>query len=369
MQFSEFAYMYDFDSIFRMIKLAISATLFLMLVALNRYTIKKIILYAVVLMIVFLVEIHISNTDFLVYLLLIMCFPRGSFEKFISFDVFLKTTSVFIIMLLCSMGIINNYIHVTHFAEKQSLGFSHPNILSMFICTILVEWLYLRFNKMKLWDWVVILGIMLVNYNIAASRTSTFVFLLIYVLFLVANYFPRMYNSKLVKYLFVVSMPLMAMFSFVGAWLYVQGNQTFIMLNELFTGRWEGALMVFHKYGVTLLGQKLELFSSRMAALNGVSYFSVDNAYFYCVLQYGILYFILLCVTYIAVIHYAMNNHIWHLALFCLFFVIVGFGESYLLNPLYNVALLCLFRVKDMSFGGESKRKNRRVMILRRAFH
>ena len=346
---SELSFVYSAATAVRIIKVATCFILMIMLLVNQRYSVRRLVAYSMIMALLLIILLQIKQVSFLTNILFILCFPRKNLNQFIRVDMFLKVISAIVIFSLCALGIVDNYVHVTNFAEKQSLGFSHPNILSTFIYAILIEWLYLRYGKMKLYDYCGILIIWYVVYKIAASRTTAYTFILMYILFICANISPRIFYHRGIKWIFGCIVPIMVVGSFVAVRLYEVGNPLGIALNTVMSGRLGGAIKAMHANGVHLFGQDIEFIGTRFAkSLSQI--LLVDNAYYNCLLQYGIIYFIVLCVMYTYVMGYSVRIRKIEITLFCTYYALTGFGESYMLDPIYNIMLLCIFGIRGISF-------------------
>lgn len=65
-------------------------------------------------------------------------------------------------------------------------------------------------------------------------------------------------------------------------------------------------------------------------------------------MMYGLIAFIVLCMAYMVLMNYSMRRKLFHIALMCLFFILIGVGESYMLYPVYNVTLFCLLQIESL---------------------
>lgn len=343
---SELSYMYDLRFVSQVVTYVTIAALLFLLV--NKYTRKKAFIYMAFLLLIFLIEVNITDRSFLIYILLIMSMPTEHFDKFLSFDVKLKTACAIVVFGMCALGITNNYIHITGFTAKQALGFSHPNTMSTFVYAILLEWLYLHYKKMKVRYWIAILGIWFIIYYLAASRTVAYTFLFVYIFFIIANVKPGLLYKKTIHIAFVSTFPIMALLSLGAVSLYNSGNQTIVYLSYLMSNRIKIMAAFMERYDVRLFGQEIELIGSRMSKLQNVKPLILDNAYIRCLLLYGGLYFVLLCIAYPLLTNYLMRKQQIALVLICVYYAIIGFGEFYMLNPIYNVGLLCLLGMEKI---------------------
>ena len=348
---SEIPYMTDVSALHSLTEYLTIAMLLLMLIGLNLRTLNRLVAYIAFAILIFFIEVQVVQKAFLIQILFMMCYAQKDFDKFVSFDLKIKIFVSLTIFALCGLGVLNNYIHITDFAEKQALGFSHPNIMSAYVQAALLEWLYLRYKKMKWYEWGANIGIWLVIYKLAASRTTAYTYFIIYLLFILARVTPKIMYTKVVKYIFTCLMPVIAAVSFIGVSLYNKRNAVIVALDAFTSRRFSAWARLLQTYGVSLFGQEVEVIGTRTAKLLGVRAMTLDNAYFYCVLRYGIIYFILLCALYIYIIYYAMCNRQIQTALVCVYYIVAGLGESIMMNPIYNIMLLCLLSVNEINFG------------------
>lgn len=84
-------------------------------------------------------------------------------DKLIKFDIKFKLVWLFFILSLYYTGFLQGvsdyYGREGYIRFKQSMGFKHPNIFPMFVFIILTEYIYIRFEKLKSYEWIGVLGI------------------------------------------------------------------------------------------------------------------------------------------------------------------------------------------------------------------
>lgn len=337
---SELSYKYNSSVIMRYTQITTIMILLSSLFLNRKYRIKEFLKYIAFLLMVFLIEINVSDRAFLVYILFMISAQKIDLAKLIKFDVKLKTALLIFVIFLCEIGYINNYAAVINGSYKQALGFSHPNTFCCFAYTIILEWLCIHFKKAKWRNYLLALALFICIYAIGGGRTSSYTFLLIYFLFVIAKITPKVFYSKISSFIFTIITPLMAFMSFLTAYLYSQGNTYMTVLNELMSYRIGLSSYFMDNYDIKLFGQEVLTISTRSADLGNVQSLILDCAYIRCILVYGAIYFSILIVMYIILLRALLYNKQIEYALFALFFVILGVGESYMLNPLYNISML-----------------------------
>lgn len=308
----------------------------------RKYSLKKFVMCAVFLMILFWIEIAAPDKQFLVGTLFIVVAQNIDVQKGLKLDIKLKTILTLGVILLCSLGVIENYAVVSNGIYKQSLGFSNPNVLTCYALAILAEWLCLNYGKMKKWQWVAVALIWYLINEVGGGRSSSYTFLVILVLFWLANYFPKIFYGKISQLLFGVITPCMAILSFVLVYFYNRGNLFVIALNQIMTGRIRMSSYFLSTYGIKPFGQQIVTVSSRRAATQNIAAMIVDNAYVKCILVYGWIFLVFICAVYAILFLKLIRDKRIEIALLALFFVVLGLGEVYMLNAMFNYSMLFL---------------------------
>lgn len=339
---SELAVACDLDALREAISYASLLLLLISLLLLDRYTKTEIIKYLVFLAVIFLVEITITERALLIYVFFMILAQHIDVEKLLRYDIKLKVCMLIVIVGMCAAGVIDNYSDVINGTYKQAWGFQHPNTFTCYVLTILVEWLCVRYGKMKWYEWLLVIGCALAVEHIGGGRSSVYTFAVIFLLFVLAAVVPKLFYTKLVKLAFAVVTPLLAALSFLAVWLYNQGNAFAIKLNSILTTRISLASRFLNTYDLKIFGQEIEYISTRQAQIDGVSSNILDNAYIHCALSWGILIFAAIIIGCCGMLRKWLKNKQVNMALFSLFFILLGIGETYMLNPLYNVSFLCL---------------------------
>lgn len=292
------------------------------------------------------VEISNFNKYFLIYLFFILNAYGLNFYRFICFDLKIKIITIFCILSMCITGIVDNYTAV--FAGgvvKYAYGFRHPNTFTCFALAILIEWLMIRYKKMRGFEWICNLTIFGLVFKYGGGRSSSYAYLIIYFLFILAKREPGIYYNKISEFVFSIITPLMGALSFLGIYLYMYGYEFMRTVDNMLSGRFQAASTFLVKYGINLFGQDISMVSSRNSWDYSVSAQILDNAYAKCLLMYGLIVFLLIMLGYIFLLRQLIKTKHVELALCALFYVIIGIGESYMFDPLYNITLLCLVNV------------------------
>lgn len=350
-QQSEFIYYAHAASIYKM---GSYLTIFMLCCCIfvdSRYRIKEFYIYAFFLALIGLIYLNRSNRTFLVYMFFILAFKtvKNDFRRLVLFDLKVKLMLLIFVLLMCCVGVIDDYSSVWGSGIiKHAYGFYHPNTLGILCFAILVEWLYLRYEKMKITEWILIFVIAYLMYRIAASRTATYTFSIILVMFFVAQRWSRFFELKISKAILILLTAIFAGISWWILFLYIKGNTIAQAINSLTTQRLRYAANFYAEYGISVFGKNIEFVSSRAAQLQGISSEILDMAYVRGPILFGIIFSAIVFIGYMILVKKCLDNDGGirgmniGLALFVTYYVILGLGENYLLNPVYCVPMILI---------------------------
>lgn len=311
------------------------------------YTKKEVVIYVLFLLIVFLIEYNWNDKNFLVYMAFIMGFKgiQYNFSKLVSIDFVVKLSCLVGTVVLCLVGCLDDYIAVFgNGTIKHAFGFYHPNTLGLMLFSILLEWLYLRYKKLHVWEWLLIGGCILGVNEIVASRSSVYTFTLIYFLFIIARVRPKFFQKRFVKVLFTLSLPIIAVLSYFMVYLYANSNAFAVEVNLIMTNRLKYAVRFINEYGFSLFGKSIKLVSSRAAQAQNISSEILDMSYVRAPIMWGVLFSLIFFVGIIFVTKRALDTKQINLALFSLFYIIIGFSEASLLVLCFNITMLLILK-------------------------
>ena len=296
---------------------------------------KDIWLYALLAGVTVLTQYVQRSATLVVLVLFVVSARRLDFREIIRYDVKLKLVWLGVIILLYVTGIVKNiegyYGNIKYSVYKQALGFQHPNTLAIFTFTLVMEWLLLRFKSFRVWEWVAILVIWFVVMGISQSRSTGYSMLFLVFVLMLAKRFPKIIYSKPVRILFVAAPPVTAVLGIVLSSLYTRGNTFVRALNKQMTGRIYLQTLFLKGYSVNLFGNDIEPLAQ---------YYTLDSAWIRCLLSYGLIFFIIFILLYMWVIYKAMISENIEMAVFSLFFVLMGFGETSMVRIAINVSML-----------------------------
>jgi hypothetical protein len=272
-------------------------------------------------------------------------------EELVRVDIAVKIFVLGTVLFMCFIGYLPNYTKLINGSYKQGFGFSHPNGLAGITFIILLEWMYIRYKKIKIWEYVLIIVFASAVWNVAASRTNAYTFILIFVCLILSKVFPKLFKSKIVINFLALLPLIITIVSFGLIRLYEKGNAYVLAINEILTRRITHASLLLDRYGVSMFGQYVNTRGTRSVDYSSDALFSVDMLYIAVPIKYGVFILALLVIGYFFFIKRSAAKGNYKLVLMATYFIIMGFAETYLYRLQYNFTLaLLLTYVNERSY-------------------
>lgn len=218
---------------------------------------------------------------------------------------------------------------------RYALGFLHPNLLGFSLVFICIMFL-LKNRRLDKIGVALFIALSCFCYFIPNSNSSCFIILLLIILGIISNYLKAMnLTGGQNRTLFVISS------SFV---LFTILSSYFIIYSEVFKdyiislpgelwARFSLAKDALDKYEITLFGTPIEVTQN----------FTVDFAYTFIPICYGISGFVLFLTFFIYSIRKAVYKYSYELLAIFILMTIYGISETVIFTPLFMFVFLCAY--------------------------
>lgn len=241
------------------------------------------------------------------------------------------STIIFLtVFLLSKAGVIYDDIYyfsrVGEITVRHSYGFKHPNQMFLRYFIILILFIYIMADNLKLKHIVITMPLSYFMYVATKSRTGMICIVILYLAVFILKYGGKKIN-KLMAWGFSYTCIIISVIS--GIMLFIpKESLLFIFLDRLFTGRIYLMQKYFEKNSATILGSPL------------ASGIVIDNSYIYMLTHYGIA--IILC--YIAITAFVSKRCYKQKNYYALFIIglihIYAFMENVLVSSTFNITFL-----------------------------
>lgn len=319
------------------------------------YSLQDIILMFAVSAILFVAYLK-SGYNHIFYFLIVFLGMKGiKAEKIVKIDFAVKAFLSFIVIICSVSGMIEHYV-TYRTGEKilrYSLGFSHPNTLASIVFSLIIEEIYISHRKVNGFYVLTIWLIDIILYMITANRTVVFLLGMFPLLLLNGNERGKNKQNNKKSVSAVCCYPSALLFSFL-AMKYTGKIKVFTRIDGWFSNRFYNARVLYDRYGIAVLGQKVKLISVKTARLLHSSVALLDIAYLRMLIQAGPVVLAIFGYMYCKSCSRAAEKNDKFLLHILFMFILYGFCESGFNNVFINFTVLLMVEV---FYGNEWKEK------------
>ena len=342
--FITMAYMYTnvdiispYVDIFNKIGLILLTILFV--IQFRKYNIKTLFIMVIV-FITLIISIYKIKSYYICQLLLILLVSKNiDINKFIKNIFFIQVFMFCTVVLFHMMGMTTDVIKYREDGSiRNSLGFSHPNRLGNYIFIMILEYIYIRKAKLKLYNYLII-GLVLITTNYFSDSRATLysmivTLIIIYIYNIVGK---KILTNKFSKIIIINSFLILSILSFSLCYFYRNGNEMAEKINEALSNR------------ILLMNRELENRTIKPYGyeLNSIENerIVIDNAYGNIVIMYGwvinIFFLVLFTINFIEL--YKRENYSMIIVLFG--YLIYSMFETHIFKVPFNPFLITFSQV------------------------
>ena len=328
--------------VLRCIAVALIA-LFIWCLCLNKY-LKDQVIIIILLLIIAITTLYTShNTGLLITIMSVIVASQDNFKKILKL-IFTERLSInLFINLLSICGLIQNKITLSKDGEivtKYGLGYDNPNRLACVIGMLILLYICIREDKLKLKNIIEIGAVIIATYYLTGTRSILYTLVPMFFILIYLKYFRRVgiltgiYNF-VANYCLIVG----ALIGIGIPYLMSIGNSSIQKylptLNNIASQRFFYAALVMSQYPIKFFGGNVYFKS-----LTFYNYNVVDDGYVRLLYAYGILGFLLFMCFSILTIRklISVNKPYW--ALPFIVCAIWGVVEDVLYSTNFNFAIL-----------------------------
>ncbi len=308
----------------------ISFAIIILKIFITKYNIKEIIISLVILIVSIISEYKTSDMRIVWFALFLI----GS--KNIEFKSIVKN-SLYTIILCCSTFIIMSLLGLSNISSindvkglRFSFGLGHPNMASAYYCIITSLICYLKKDKIKIWN-IIVLFISGITVFLLTKCTTGLILSSFY-LFLFLLLKLDVLKIKSIQYSIFIFLLLLVAFFSIAPIVY---NNNFAYVDSLLTGRISQANYYINKYGINLFG------SNVFSDLNSPTTNNIlDNGYIRILVVNGLSSYIFILFNYIYILKKCLKNENYNLFILIAFFIIYMCVENVSTYIFMNVTFL-----------------------------
>ena len=299
---------------------------------------SKITLIMIGITILSIIIYYFSKNKKLLILTILLCSLRNT-NKDKLIEVGLKTYIIVFFMIVISslLNLIPDWTYPKEQILRHSLGFYYPTITIAFYLMIVLMYVYLRKNKITIYEIIILQTLNVFLYKYTDGRTSFILatIILVFVLLKKISIINTILKNNIFKYILKICcyiLPVLSLtFILLMVYLYGINNSFSYRLDDILSNRIELSYEALKEYKITLFGQQIQwkgwggIGYDENINLKGYTYNFVDNSYVRLILDCGVIFTVLVIVGYTSILikNYKSSNY-WNILII---FVILCIAE------------------------------------------
>ncbi len=284
------------------------------------------------------------NKTMVLYMLIIIAAEDIESEDVIKISLLIQSIILSAVVFLSQIGIIEDYIRDPDIRPRHFLGFIWTSMGPYLYFFIVLEIIYLKKEKISKLQYLIMFVMGYWFYAMTDSKMAFFLITLILLFFSVLNKQIRQgfFLKKIKKISYFIPFSI-AVFAIMIHLLYTENNKLIKKINDVLSGRLQLGYQAIKEYGIKLFGQPIEWIGySRMEELKG-TYNYVDSSFVRLLLEFGLLFLILVIIAYGLILKRSIDNKDFYLGWIVIFVLIFNITEPRLVNLTFNPFILLSF--------------------------
>lgn len=326
----------------------------ILIILYHAYRRNKIVIAATGAFIVLLTCITSSNTVMIWCLLFIVAAIDIDSKMIIQVSAVVQGIMLLGTIALSQVGIIEDHIFSATTRARHGLGFDWATTAAIIYFFFMLQYIYLRREKMKWFEFLILEAVNYILYHLTDSRMAFLAGTLSILLFAIVTLAKSRWKiSQRLGYLFCILPVVISVFAILLHVFYNENNALFVKLNSLLSDRLQLGFNAVQTYGITLWGQQIT-WGGFDVNESTVGYNYVDCSYMQLLLEFGIVFLILVLAIYTYMIYRAIKVKDYYLVWICVLILIFSITEPRLMNFTFNpIPILVLTNLRN--YDRESK--------------
>ena len=266
----------------------------------NKYSNRALGLYGVIGLLGGATALKIGNVGFLVTIITCFAIRKENIDRVIKCIYELELVLLIFNILVSLVGTLVGEMSIfttIYGVERCNFGFTHPNTFSIILFNLILMWIYLHFDKIKVKNilCILILGTVLFYF----TKTRTFLINVVGVCFLLVYSRKQTKLKELIlKKVAMLVTPVIAMLTYILSFMYLKGNPIALIADQILNSRIKLAAYGIENFGITLFGENLSDFVFKWDPKWQLGSFTFDNIYSYFLSSVGLIWLVIICICF-----------------------------------------------------------------------
>lgn len=267
-------------------------------IILKKLSIKRLIVYSVIIILSLYTSIVTGQYGFLITVVAVMAIANYDFDSVIYF---IYSWELILFVTHTGIALLYNFLPGVSIAqiisgvERFNFGFGHPNTFSVYLFNLIIMWTWLHYKRIKTKNVIQIFFIALVSYAFTRTRTSLFDVAVLCLMLLIAKHYQQ---NKILSILSKFIVPFLSIFIFLMITQFITGNPVVLFFDNLLSNRIRLGAYALYFYGPTLFGQDISFGNVTWDSFWRLNGFTFDCTYTSLIMMQGIVWLIILSIGF-----------------------------------------------------------------------
>lgn len=314
------------------------------------YDSKTIMLIGAIVAIACAISINVGNNVLICSMLFVIGMHDLEFDTIAENVVKIYLVGMLIVIFLSLIGLIPDWVYFEGNRTRHSLGYIYPSHATSYIFYCILLFCYTKKDKLSIWHVILLEAFNLWQYKYTNSRAGTLLMIIVPIAFWIIKHKNKQIIHKIIyivaKWIFVIC----ALFSYTASILFNKVG-VFAKIDKIINNRFRMGHKALINYGFPLFGEKIKWIGN-----GGVGYIRdqlqgeynfVDCSYIKIMLDYGVLFFLIILIGFTLAGIYAQKKQDYFLALALCFIAVYSIIEPRLIELGINPFVLMLVVLVD----------------------
>lgn len=312
---------------------------------LRNYKRSNYIRMSIILLVFILSSYFSTNRAIIQYFFIILGVHDLDFKRIVKYIMIGEGLCVLFIIMLALLNLIPNRVfgRSNSKVQRYSLGFQYATYPALFIWYFTMLYLYLKQNKIKIYEYIILLTINVTMYIVTDSRNELIFSILVISVSIAYNKMKMPKVKKIVNFFAQYSIITFSVISILLMNLYNPDDNTWKKIDSFVSGRLKYSYKCKQKYDVKLFGNDMEwigLSDIYEGKYKESEFFYIDNSYLNILYNYGIVFLILVNFSYYYLIKKLVKKKNNFLVAILLLIIMHSFIDPQLIKIIYNIFIL-----------------------------
>lgn len=291
----------NINFIYKIVSASNVAFLVILYIMQKKINIRRIVYSVIILSVFFLSYYKTGQFELIILICFLLCAHFTKIDKIVKISMISTILAVLSVFLCSRLGIVEDLVYRFPNRNIETIhcfGFNYYSgpVYPLFFSS--VAYLWLKKNKIRIFELSIFLAFNYCLYRVFSLRLTLICSVIIVIIELLIVRPVRVNISKKgFVFYSTIAYPAVALASILLCYFYNPSNPIMYIINT-YTNRLIYGKIGFDKYGISLLGQKIEMNGAYSTRIFSRQYFYIDVGYVYTLLVYGIIAFAVVMLLY-----------------------------------------------------------------------